>query len=189
MIHALIHKFMFSSLQLEESLDNLYFAYCIECYIINFMKACTVYLTALFLFDWKLTLITHLSFLAIRKNSFGWHSENSFLCSLVSVLFFSIAPNYLEIFPAYENDIWAISLILILLLAPGSTASNPIISKSDRKQYKAKSLIGYFFLFLLSILIPEYKNQYLLGMMIACFLLLLLYIKNFRRLLGHEPKT
>ena len=79
-----------------ESKEDLEYAqYNLSIILINIEKVVVIYIVAISIGMVTHTLITHVSYLVLRKYAGGWHANNSLNCTALSVLTFVIFPKLL----------------------------------------------------------------------------------------------
>lgn len=111
--------------------------------LINFLKFIVVYSVAIFLGGVIDTIIVHISFLFVRRYSYGYHANKSSTCTVMAILLFAVIP-YLIANIAYNFSLINIVLNTIMVLAiifvlsPQVTKNNIV---KDYKDMKIKSML------------------------------------------------
>lgn len=156
--------------------------YGVEIFLVNVTKGITVYLAAALLgMIWQ-TLIVHLSYLMIRRHSFGLHAKTSLGCTITSVVMFVVLPYFVK---GVQLSGWMIVLISALILlniaifSPSDTENMPLFNAQKRHKLRLKSffntLVVLFFVQIVSH--EEIKVMILLG---ACLQMLLIHPLTYR---------
>ena len=103
----------------------------IEILLINISKLIIIFLVAAVFHLLKRTIFMLLIFTIIRRNTFGLHAKNSFICTLVSLLIF-VFGSYLSYYLKFNNymvfTLFTIINILLYKYAPADTENHPLLS-------------------------------------------------------------
>ncbi|MBC6309047.1 regulator [Listeria sp. FSL L7-1582] len=143
--------------------------YGVEIFLVNVTKGITVYLAAALLgMIWQ-TLIVHLSYLMIRRHSFGLHAKTSLGCTITSVVMFVVLPYFVK---DVQLSGWMIVLISVLILmniaifSPSDTENMPLFNAQKRHVLRIKSVFNTFFIIIVISIIPNeyFKSLVLLGL-------------------------
>ncbi|MBC2259604.1 accessory gene regulator B family protein [Listeria booriae] len=131
--------------------------YGVEIFLVNVTKGIIVYLAAALLGMLWQTLVVHLSYLMIRRHSFGLHAKTSLGCTITSVVMFVILPYFVK---AVQLSEWMIVLIsgLILLniaiFAPSDTENMPLFNAQKRHVLRRKSIFDALVVVAIALLVP-----------------------------------
>lgn len=142
--------------------------YGLEIILINVMKFAIVYGIALVMGVLLQTMTVHLSYLWLRRYSFGLHATKTLNCTLISLTMFVLTP---LIFQNVLSNNWivlgtfAFILLNMFLFAPADTENLPLIGEEHRKKLKRKAMIGTLILTGITLLIPfaEMKTLIMIG--------------------------
>ncbi|MBM5597610.1 accessory gene regulator ArgB-like protein [Listeria seeligeri] len=142
--------------------------YGLEIILINVMKFAIVYGIALVTGVLLQTMTVHLSYLWLRRYSFGLHATKTLNCTLISLTMFVLTP---WIFQNVLSNNWivlgtfAFILLNMFLFAPADTENLPLIGEGHRKKLKRKAIIGTLILTGITLLIPfaEMKTLIMIG--------------------------
>ncbi|EPN9336295.1 accessory gene regulator B family protein [Enterococcus faecalis] len=164
------------------SIDKIKIQYGLSILLINLAKVFQVYFVSLMLGVLNGTIICHVSFLIVRKYTYGFHSKNSYYCTLYGLFFFSGIPYLISKYKLIlkNTELFLIAVICIAIvasLAPQATSRS--IIKNER-MLKIKSVKVSMILTVSSILLPfEYAKTYLIyGLLVATVLLIINKICN-----------
>ncbi|KGL43744.1 hypothetical protein EP56_08045 [Listeriaceae bacterium FSL A5-0209] len=131
--------------------------YGVEIFLVNVTKGITVYLAAALLgMIWQ-TLIVHLSYLMIRRHSFGLHAKTSLGCTITSVVVFVVLPYFVK---EVQLSGWMIVIISALILlniaifSPSDTEKMPLFNAQKRHDLRRKSIINTLIVISVAILMP-----------------------------------
>lgn len=116
----------------------------IEATVINISKIAIVYLISCIFSLLVPTLITHLSYLSLRRCSRGLHAKSSFICTIVSIMMFVLIPSLLQDVIIGNDLLFLIgttSTILFGIYAPSDTEKAPIIGVERRKKLKRLTIL------------------------------------------------
>ncbi|EFS01644.1 putative accessory gene regulator protein, partial [Listeria seeligeri FSL N1-067] len=113
-------------------------------------------------------MTVHLSYLWLRRYSFGLHATKTLNCTLISLTMFVLTP---WIFQNVLSNNWivlgtfAFILLNMFLFAPADTENLPLIGEGHRKKLKRKAMIGTLILTGITLLIPfaEMKTLIMIG--------------------------
>lgn len=130
----------------------------IEILLINISKLIIIFAVAAVFHLLKRTIFMLLIFTSIRRNAFGLHAKNSFICTLVSISIFVFGA-YLSYYLKFNNYmvfiLFAIVNILLYKYAPADTENHPLLSFDLRKKLKKESVITGLILMIIALLIPD----------------------------------
>ncbi|WP_163655407.1 accessory gene regulator B family protein [Listeria sp. PSOL-1] len=142
--------------------------YGLEVIIINVTKLVIVWVAALILGVFFQMLVVHLTYLILRRYSFGLHAKNSFVCTLTSLAMFALGPFLFQ--NVSSNNIavvmvFAFVLFNMYLFAPADTESLPLMNKDNRKKLKRKAVVSTVIITGITVFIPfaEMKTLIMLG--------------------------
>jgi len=143
----------------QENLEKIHYG--IQVIILNVSKFILLFITAYLLGILKYTVIAFMVFAIIRTFASGVHANSSLQCIIINYILF-VGNVYLSLNLSVNiivrSILFAISIILILLYAPGDTEERPLVSKKLRRDLKIKSL-AITILFYITILLIE-SNVY-----------------------------
>ncbi|MBC1433817.1 regulator [Listeria rocourtiae] len=145
--------------------------YGVEIFLVNVTKGITVYLAAALLgMIWQ-TLVVHISYLIVRRHSFGLHAKTSLGCTIASVVMFVAVPYFVKDIQLSGWIIVVISIFILLNIAiysPSDTENMPLFNAQKRHVLRRKSIINTIFAFFVMFLISNevVKNLMLLGLLI-----------------------
>lgn len=150
--------------------------YGVEIFLVNVTKGIIVYLAAALLGMLWQTLVVHLSYLMIRRHSFGLHAKTSLGCTITSVVMFVILPYFVKEVQLSEWMIVLISGLILLNIAifsPSDTENMPLFNAKKRHVLRRKSILNTIFVLLLMLLIPigEIKILILYGMFVQVIMI------------------
>ncbi|MBC2100099.1 regulator [Listeria booriae] len=150
--------------------------YGVEIFLVNVTKGIIVYLAAALLGMLWQTLVVHLSYLLIRRHSFGLHAKTSLGCTITSVVMFVILPYFVKEVQLSEWMIVLISGLILLniaIFAPSDTENIPLFNAQKRHVLRRKSILNTIFVLLLMLLIPigEIKILILYGMFVQVIMI------------------
>ncbi|MBC1792237.1 accessory gene regulator B family protein [Listeria booriae] len=142
--------------------------YGVEIFLVNVTKGIIVYLAAALLGMLWQTLVVHLSYLMIRRHSFGLHAKTSLGCTITSVVMFVILPYFVKEVQLSEWMIVLISGLILLniaIFAPSDTENMPLFNAQKRHILRRKSIFNTFVVLVVANLIPwsEGSTLILLG--------------------------
>ncbi|MBC1401369.1 regulator [Listeria booriae] len=142
--------------------------YGVEIFLVNVTKGIIVYLAAALLGMLWQTLVVHLSYLMIRRHSFGLHAKTSLGCTITSVIMFVILPYFVKEVQLSEWMIVLISGLILLniaIFAPSDTENMPLFNAQKRHVLRRKSIFNTFVVLVVANLIPwsEGSTLILLG--------------------------
>lgn len=140
----------------EENYD--YIKYGLEILMINLSKLAIIYGIALITKQIIPTLIVHLSYLLLRRYSFGLHARSSTVCTIYSIFLFNVIPYFVQQINLTLPPTIFVScfiFICILLYAPADTENNPLIGSVHRKKLRIKSVICCILLLAIMLFIPD----------------------------------
>ncbi|MBC1978373.1 accessory gene regulator ArgB-like protein [Listeria marthii] len=142
--------------------------YGLEIILINAMKFALVYGIALVTGLLLQTLTVHLSYLWLRRYSFGLHATKTLNCTLISLMMFVFAPFVFQNIPSNNWIVlgaFGFILLNMFLFAPADTENLPLIGAEHRKTLKRKAMIGTLILTGIALLIPfaEMKTLIMIG--------------------------
>ncbi|MBC1492648.1 regulator [Listeria booriae] len=150
--------------------------YGVEIFLVNVTKGIIVYLAAALLGMLWQTLVVHLSYLMIRRHSFGLHAKTSLGCTITSVVMLVILPYFVKEVQLSEWMIVLISGLILLniaIFAPSDTENMPLFNAQKRHVLRRKSIFNTIFVLLLMLLIPigEIKILILYGMFVQVIMI------------------
>lgn len=142
--------------------------YGLEIILINVMKFAIVYGIALVTGLLLQTVTVHLSYLWLRRYSFGLHATKTLNCTIISLTMFVLVPFVFQNVPSNNWIVlgtFAFILLNMLLFAPADTESLPLLGEEHRKTLKRKAMIGTLILTGIALLIPfaEMKTLIMVG--------------------------
>ncbi|MBC1944980.1 regulator [Listeria booriae] len=142
--------------------------YGVEIFLVNVTKGIIVYLAAALLGMLWQTLVVHLSYLMIRRHSFGLHAKTSLGCTITSVVMFVILPYFVKVVQLSEWMIVLISGLILLniaIFAPSDTENMPLFNAQKRHVLRRKSILNTIFILILVLIVPNesFKTLLLLG--------------------------
>ncbi|WP_376716883.1 accessory gene regulator B family protein [Enterococcus hulanensis] len=111
----IISKKIFLISEDNNSEEAAWCRYFIEVILINIIKTILIIFIALLLNTLYTTIICELVFLSIRKQADGWHANNSWYCSLLSITFLVLIP-YQLVRISCIPFLFSIFLIIISLI-------------------------------------------------------------------------
>lgn len=172
----------------EEELDNI--RYVMNAWIYNLLQTIFLLVIASFLGVIKGTLVALLSFFILRRVAAGWHAKTLTGCYVASTVSFLLLPIAIYQFPILRHEgLWlfigGVSLLSFFLYAPADTASNPLVSVSERKKRKIYTLFIGITLLLVSCLFSKIQPFIILGMLTEGVLI----SKIFYKITGKEWKN
>lgn len=145
--------------------------YGVEIFLVNVTKGITVYLAAALLgMIWQ-TLVVHISYLIVRRHSFGLHAKTSLGCTITSVLMFVVLPYFVKDIQLSGWMIVGISIFILLNIAiysPSDTENMPLFNAQKRHELRVKSIFNTFVVLIMVLVIPleQVKILLLLGALI-----------------------
>ncbi|MBC2021394.1 regulator [Listeria booriae] len=131
--------------------------YGVEIFLVNVTKGIIVYLAAALLGMLWQTLVVHLSYLMIRRHSFGLHAKTSLGCTITSVVMFVILPYFVKEVQLSEWMIVLISGLILLniaIFAPSDTENMPLFNAQKRHVLRRKSVFDTILVLALGFLAP-----------------------------------
>ncbi|MBC2057220.1 regulator [Listeria booriae] len=143
--------------------------YGVEIFLVNVTKGIIVYLAAALLGMLWQTLVVHLSYLMIRRHSFGLHAKTSLGCTITSVVMFVILPYFVKEVQLSEWMIVLISGLILLniaIFAPSDTENMPLFNAQKRHILRRKSILNTILVGAIACLLtgfPEMQVLILLG--------------------------
>ncbi|MBC6316622.1 accessory gene regulator B family protein [Listeria grandensis] len=158
--------------------------YGVEIFLVNVTKGITVYLAAALLgMIWQ-TLVVHLSYLFIRRHSFGLHAKTSLGCTITSVVMFVVLPYFVKEVQLSDWIIMSISAFILLniaLFSPSDTENMPLFNAQKRHVLRRKSILNTFFILMTLVFIPVEvaKTLILLG---ACYQVIAIHPMTYKLL-------
>ncbi|EUJ22547.1 regulator [Listeria grandensis FSL F6-0971] len=150
--------------------------YGVEIFLVNVTKGITVYLAAALLgMIWQ-TLVVHLSYLIVRRHSFGLHAKTSLGCTITSVVMFVVLPYFVR---GVQLSGWMIVIISALILlniaifSPSDTENMPLFNAQKRHALRRKSIINTFFIIAIVFIVPmqTYKVLILFGCLLQTIMI------------------
>ncbi len=145
--------------------------YGIEVFFINIFKLTFLFVAAFLLKVQTYLLILFMAYGCIRIFAAGVHAPSTFLCTLLSFVFF-LGGTYIALY--VPMNFWVrlvlflIALVLMIKYAPADTEERPLVSATHRKKLKIQSIIATSVLFLIMLLIKNetYQNLITCGVML-----------------------
>ncbi|MBC2189639.1 accessory gene regulator B family protein [Listeria booriae] len=131
--------------------------YGVEIFLVNVTKGIIVYLAAALLGMLWQTLVVHLSYLLIRRHSFGLHAKTSLGCTITSVVMFVILPYFVKEVQLSEWMIVLISGLILLniaIFAPSDTENMPLFNAQKRHVLRRKSIFDALVVVAIALLVP-----------------------------------
>ncbi|MBC1273636.1 accessory gene regulator B family protein [Listeria booriae] len=131
--------------------------YGVEIFLVNVTKGIIVYLAAALLGMLWQTLVVHLSYLMIRRHSFGLHAKTSLGCTITSVVMFVILPYFVKEVQLSEWMIVLISGLILLniaIFAPSDTENMPLFNAQKRHVLRRKSIFDALVVVAIALLVP-----------------------------------
>lgn len=126
--------------------------------LINISKFIVIFIIAAIFNLLKEALLMTIVFASIRRNAFGLHAKNSFVCTLTSTIIF-VFGSYLSYHLRFNNYtvfiIFAVINILLYKYAPADTENHPLLGKNLRKKRRKEAVITGLILMILALLIPN----------------------------------
>ncbi|WP_459480281.1 accessory gene regulator B family protein [Clostridium saccharoperbutylacetonicum] len=142
----------------KEGLELQQMKFGIEILLINISKLIIIFIVAALFHLLKRTIFMLLIFTIIRRNAFGLHAKNSFICTLVSISLFVFGA-YLSYYLEFSNYmvfiLFTIINILLYKYAPADTENHPLLSFNLRKKLKKEAVITGLILMIVTLLIPN----------------------------------
>ncbi|EOL43034.1 hypothetical protein RV11_GL003148 [Enterococcus phoeniculicola] len=142
----------------DSHLDNYLQAkieYGIAILIVNLFKVIIIVASAEIFFSLSSTLYCYIPYCIIRSNSFGYHAKTSLVCSVQSILAFSIVPFIIKTGEYSVGKLVQVVVIIPLVYLLSKTApslkKNRSISSKKKKILKNKSIFTTTALFSLSL--------------------------------------
>lgn len=130
----------------------------LEILLINISKFFIIFTIASIFNLLKESLLMTLVFASIRRNAFGLHAKNSFICTLVSLNIFVVGA-YLSYYLKFNNYttfiIFTIVNILLYKYAPADTENHPLLGANLRNKRKKEAVITGIVLMIIALLIPN----------------------------------
>lgn len=130
----------------------------VEVLVINLSKAAVILFAAAQLGTLKETLLMLMIFGALRKSSFGLHSNNSIICTLTCLVVFIFGASvsyYIRLSKLLVAVIFMVLNLLILKYAPADTAKHPLLGKKLRKRLRKKSVTAGVLFMITALAISE----------------------------------
>jgi len=158
----------------------------VEVLFIDLTKGLVVYGLAILLGMFVSALIVHLSYLALRRCSFGLHAKSSFNCTIVSVVMFIALPyvvrNWVLDF-RWIFLLFTVSTCCFFLYAPADTEKNPLIGKERRLKLRNRAVFSCLALMGVTFMVPNYEVRVLiiLGVVLQVVMILPLTYKMLGR--------
>lgn len=142
--------------------------YGLEIILINTMKFIAVYGVALLIGMLWQTITIHVSYMLIRRYSFGLHASKSWVCTFLSIGMFNIIPYLTQTVVLNNWIVLVISMFILLnviLFAPADTESLPLVGRENRKKLKRKAIACTLLLTGIALLVPiaEMKVLIMIG--------------------------
>lgn len=151
----------------------------IEILLINISKFTVIFTIAAILNLLKEAVFMSAIFACIRRNAFGIHAKNSFMCTLTSLGMF-VFGSYISYYLKFNNyevfSIFTIVNILLYKYAPADTENHPLIGADLRKQRKRDAVITGLILMVIALLIPNNLIKTLISLAVSFAVILILPI-------------
>ena len=143
-------------------------------------KLLAVYGVALILNCWLEVFVMHITFYTLRQVSLGYHFTSNITCVISSVLLFPILCKLMLVLNfKYDEPLFLVSLLVILVLAPVGTIKNPVINRRHRTYLKKSTISRVFIVFVLYQVLPgQIKVLVALGVFVQSLMLLVQLIIN-----------
>ena len=160
--------------------------YGIEILIVNISKVVILYLSAIMLGVIWQTLCVHLSFLTIKRYSYGLHALNSTICTLLGIVTFVVVPFFL-MDAGISNFVTLLAFLgifcALLLYAPADTKAKPLVGCELRRWLKKRSVICALVLLIIALVVhcENVKLLIVLGAAYQCLSILPLTYKLLKR--------
>ena len=179
-------EFLLKKMGITSSEKNYdYIQYGLEILLINLSKLTIIYGIAYLTKQLIPTLIVHLSYMLLRRYSFGLHSLSSFVCTVTSIALFNIIPYFFKELILPTPLIFLISFFIfvsIVRYSPADTENNPLVDSAKRKKLRIKSIICCMLLLLIVAFVPAtIKTLILLGGVYQALLILPVTYKLLKR--------
>lgn len=149
----------------------------IEILLINISKFIIIFTTAATFNLLKEAIFMSVIFASIRRNAFGIHAKNSFMCTLVSLSMF-VFGSYISYYLKFNNyEVFSIFTIVNTLLykyAPADTENHPLIGANLREKRKKEAVITGVVLMLIALLIPNSLVKTLMSLAVIFAVILIL---------------
>ncbi|MBC2323981.1 accessory gene regulator B family protein [Listeria booriae] len=159
--------------------------YGVEIFLVNVTKGIIVYLAAALLGMLWQTLVVHLSYLMIRRHSFGLHAKTSLGCTITSVVMFVILPYFVKEVQLSEWMIVLISGLILLniaIFAPSDTENMPLFNAQKRHVLRRNSILNTILVVLVAIVVDnDLSSLVLLGAFLQVIMIHPLTYNIFRR--------
>ncbi len=145
--------------------------YGIEVFFINLFKIAFLFIVAFLLKVAHYLLVLFICYGFIRVFAAGVHAPSTFLCTILSFVFF-LGGTYIALYVpmnfAVRIGLFILAFLLLIKYAPADTEERPLISRRHREKLKMQSLLAASVLFLIMILIKNetYKNLITSGVML-----------------------
>lgn len=150
-----------------------------EILLINISKFVIIFTIAAILNLLKEAVFMSAIFACIRRNAFGIHARNSFICTLTSVGMF-VFGSYISYYLKFNNyevfSIFTIVNILLYKYAPADTENHPLIGVTLRKQRKKDAVITGLILMIIALLVPSSLIKTLMSLAVIFAIMLILPI-------------
>lgn len=139
-------------------------AFGVKLIINDLWKLLIVYMIAIWLDCFFLTIFTHVVFFLLRNVAFGFHFENNFICLISSILALPIGISVIDEIALDSTIIIAITLfatILLIVFAPSGTKKRPIFNDNHKRYLKKKMYIRLAILWLAFIIVSEDLQKFI----------------------------
>lgn len=141
----------------KEGLELIKMRLGIQIVLINLTKFIVIFFIAAQFNLLKEAIFMSLVLGSVRRSSFGIHSNNSIVCTIITSIVFLFGP-YLSYNLELNNYfVFIIFLVINLLLfkyAPADTEKHPLLGKKLRSKLKRQSVTTGIFLMILTLAIP-----------------------------------
>lgn len=175
----LISKKIFLVNEDNESLEALWCRYFIEVILTNVIKTLLIFLVALLLNVFFTTITCEIVFLSLRKYSGGWHANNSWHCSILSITFLVLIP-YLLMHMVTFSARFSLILILISLIILNISILTGDKDYQTNKIVSVNILMAVYSIILMYFQIHFIKVAILSGIFSQSFLVLISILKERR---------
>lgn len=163
-----------TSLKLSE-LETAKIEYGLSTLLVELIKLVFIYAVAAFLQIVPAVIVTHVTFFAIRRNSYGYHASKSWLCTIQSIFLLVIVPFIAIFFDITISRLVFLSAAAFLTVIIGvkGPAINPKRLKAGIEKTRMKAILVSIVILFIGIAIPSdfYRTDILLGMISATILL------------------
>jgi accessory gene regulator B len=183
---AQITAFVVKTLPDTTELEQSEILYGIHALIINLYKLPVIFIAAFFLGIFKETVLTFITFGALRTFASGIHARKDWTCLLTSAFVFLGSPlvaKNITFHMPFILLLFAFCLLMIHLYAPADTEEKPFVSAKLRKRLKLGSYIALVTLYILSMIyIGSFLSSIIIvTSLIECIMITPIIYKLFKR--------